>query len=430
MSSGKETFLDLSNKQIGDEDARKLADKLKNTQTLQTLYLTNNQIGPASAQALGAALQVNCTLQWLHLWDNQIGDAGAQALGAALQVNQTLQGLDLGNNQIGDAGVQALGVALQVNQTLQWLDLGNNQIGDASAQALGAALEVNQMLQSLVLWHNQIGNAGAQALGAALEVNQMLQWLHLGNNQIGDAGAQALGTALKVNQTLQCLYLWRNQIGNTGVQAIATTLQCNFTLHRLYIHENGIITEETLELVAALLRENERFRDTFGQQIQQVQNFLRSHQNEEYISLQDLPKLQELLLKWPTDAENIISSLQKSEERHFDKRYEGIITTLTSRLYELWLESFDREVIALTKQYVIGKKTSVEPNIELGYALYEMWLTFLGSDCPNWIENHLQSLRPFSVLLDIAEGGRKKDVTELKDTHSLFERVRFFSKTF
>ena len=74
----------------------------------------------------------------------------------------------------------------------------------------------------------------------------------------------------------------------------------------------------------------------------------------------------------------------------------------------------------------MSKEPSKERNIDLGYALYETWLTFLGSDCPNWVEDHIQSLIPFGVLLDIAESGEKKDVTDLTDAHLLFERVLSF----
>ena len=67
-------------------------------------------------------------------------------------------------------------------------------------------------------------------------------------------------------------------------------------------------------------------------------------------------------------------------------------------------------------------------NVDLGYAVYETWLTFVGSDCLSWLEDHLQSLIPFGVLLDIAEGGGKKDVSDFTSVRLLFERVFSFKK--
>ena len=368
------------------------------------LDLEGKGIDDASAQALGEALEVNQTLQSLNLKRNPIRATGAQALGVALQGNRTLQSLNLRCNQIDDAGAQALGEALRVNQTLQSLDLGYNQIGDAGAQALGEALQGNRTLQSLNLRCNQIGDAGAQVLGEALRVNQTLQSLDLGYNQISDAGAQALGEALRVNQTLQSLDLGYGPFDG--------------------------LKPATKDQIDTWLQANKQMVDFFQQETEQVENFLESHKNDDGISLQDLPQLKELLQKWHTDSQNIIPSLEKilirSGRKNLNDRYRSIVTDLTDCLHDLWLESFERKVGALSNAYVMGKKSFVERNVNLGHALYETWLTFLGSDCPNWAEDYLQSLLPFSVLLDIAEGGEKKDISELTDARSLFERVLSF----
>ena len=454
----------IESNQISGTGAQALGAALQVNQSLQSLYFWHNHIDAAGAQALGVALQVNQSIQLLNLSGNLIGDAGAQFLGAALQVNQSLQSLNLSENQIGDDGTQALGVALQVNQSLQSLNLRKNQIGIEGAQALGAALQVNQSLQSLNLWSNRIGDAGAQALGTALQVNQSLQELYLEENQIGTAGAQALGTALQVNQSLQSLYLEKNQIGTAGAQALGTALQVNQSLQELYLEENqistagaqaigaalqvnhtlqwlrinedpiddeGIITKERIN---TLLQGNKQIAILFQQQITQVQNFLQSHENNDGILLEHLPQLKKLLKKWHTDFKNTIPSLEEilnqSGRTNLNDRYreklEGIIIDLTNRLHDLWLEPFERKVAALSNEYVMGKESSEKRNADLSYALYETWLTFLGSDCPNWVEDHIQSLIPFGVLLDIAEGEGKKDITDLTDAHSLFERVFAF----
>ena len=428
--------LGFEDNHIGDAGARALAAALQVNQTLQSLDLGYNQTGDAGARALAAALQVNQTLQSLNLNHNQIGAVGAQLLGAVLQVNHTLQSLDLGYNQTGNAGARALAVALQVNHTLQSLNLSKNNIGVEGAQLLGAALQVNQILQSLNLCGNQIGSIGAQALGAALEVNHSIQMLNLWHNQIGNEGAWAIGSALYINQTLQSLNLDNNQIGDEGVQALKTALKVNDTLQVLnFVHNHigaeGIITEKRIQ---TLLEANKQIAIRFQQQITQVQSFLQSHENDDDILLEHLPQLKELLSKWHTTSNGFIPSLQailrQSGKTNLNDRYkeklEGIIKDLTNRLYDLWLGSFEKKVAALSNEYVMGKESSEKRNVDLGHALYETWLTFLGFDCPNWIEDHVQSLLPFSVLLDIAEDGNKQDVSELKDPHSLFQRVLSF----
>ncbi|KJE97708.1 hypothetical protein CAOG_09128 [Capsaspora owczarzaki ATCC 30864] len=232
--------LNLERRQIGDEEAKAIAEALKVNKTLTYLDLHNNQIGDVGALAFAEALKVNKALAEIRLWANQIGEVGAQAIAKALKANTTLGTLYLGENQLGDAGAQAIAEALQVNTTLPKLYLRENQIGDVGAQAIAEALKVNKTLTTLSLYQNQIGDVGAQAIAEALKVNKTLTELSLWQNQIGDVGAQAIAEALKVNTTLKQLYLWQNQIGDVGANAIAEALKVNKTLTRLDLYKNQI----------------------------------------------------------------------------------------------------------------------------------------------------------------------------------------------
>ena len=221
--------------------------------------------------------------------------------------------------------------------------------------------------------------------------------------------------------------LSENQIGNEGAQTLEAALQTNDTLQVLNFEHNqiiveGIITEKQIE---SLLQANKQIAILFQQQIKEIQEFLQSHQNNESIPLEHLPQLKELLSKWHTDSNDLIPSLpeilRQSGKTNLNDLYkenlEGSIKNLTNRLHNLWIESFEKKIAALSNECVMGKESSIERNVDLGYTLYKTWLAFLGSD---WLENHLQTLIPFEVLLDIAEGGNKQDVRELKDPHLLF----------
>ena len=428
--------LNIGNNRIGEKGARAIGAALQVNQTLQSLNFRHNRIGITGAQVLADALQVNQSLQLLDLHYNRIGDTGTQALGTALQVNQSIQILNFHGNEIGDVGAQALGTALQVNHTLQSLNLFFNQIGDAGVQALGTALQVNQSIQALNLQGNKIGDAGIQVLAKVLQVNQSIQTLNFQSNKIGDAGTQTLAEVLQVNQSIQTLNLAKNQIGNAGVQALETALQVNHTLQVLELSFNqiGDAGRTAEKRINTLLQENEQITTAFQQQIEEVKSFLQSYENDGSILFQHLPQLQKMLQKWHDGSKHIIPSLEKilkqSGRPNLNDRYkaklEGIITNLTDRLHELWLESFEKKVAALSNEYVMGKESFNARNVDLGYSLYETWLTFLGSDCPNWLDDHLQSLIPFGVLLDIAEGGDKQDVSKLQNLHLLFQRVLSF----
>ncbi|KJE97699.1 hypothetical protein CAOG_07803 [Capsaspora owczarzaki ATCC 30864] len=230
--------LSLERRQIGDEEAKAIAEALKVNKTLTYLDLHNNQIGDVGALAFAEALKVNKALAEIRLWANQIGEVGAQAIAKALKANTTLGTLYLGENQLGDAGAQAIAEALQVNTTLPKLYLRENQIGDVGAQAIAEALKVNKTLTTLSLYQNQIGDVGAQAIAEALKVNKTLTELSLWQNQIGDVGAQAIAEALEVNTTVTHLELDQNHIGDVGANTIAAALKVNKTLTLLYLSQN------------------------------------------------------------------------------------------------------------------------------------------------------------------------------------------------
>ncbi|XP_004342433.2 hypothetical protein CAOG_08264 [Capsaspora owczarzaki ATCC 30864] len=193
------------------ERQRELSDLVRNGS--RQLDLAERQIGDEEAKAIAEALKVNKAVKRLLLWENRIGDAGAQAIAEALKVNTTMTHLYLQRNQIGNAGAQAIAEALKVNTTLSEFDLWGNQIGDVGAQAIAEALKVNTKLIELSLSQNQIGDAGAQTIAEALKVNKTLTTLSLHKNQIGDEGARAIAEALQDNKILSSLYLNENQIG-------------------------------------------------------------------------------------------------------------------------------------------------------------------------------------------------------------------------
>jgi hypothetical protein len=90
---------------------------------------------------LEAALKgvFNRVLTFLRLDSNKnIGDEGAKAIAEALKVNAVLTFLELhGNYKISDDGAKAIAEALKVNAVLTTLFLGNQSyLGDAGKTAV------------------------------------------------------------------------------------------------------------------------------------------------------------------------------------------------------------------------------------------------------------------------------------------------------
>eukprot|EP01105_Mastigella_eilhardi_P015983 TRINITY_DN3664_c0_g1_i1.p1 TRINITY_DN3664_c0_g1~~TRINITY_DN3664_c0_g1_i1.p1 ORF type:complete len:482 (-),score=118.16 TRINITY_DN3664_c0_g1_i1:865-2253(-) len=66
---------------------------------VQHLSLRGNNLGDAQAKVIAELLKANTSLQTLDMWDNAIGDEGAFAIAGSLKINTTLVTLSLSRNR-------------------------------------------------------------------------------------------------------------------------------------------------------------------------------------------------------------------------------------------------------------------------------------------------------------------------------------------
>ncbi|WP_425361483.1 hypothetical protein [Candidatus Tisiphia endosymbiont of Ceraclea dissimilis] len=164
--------LNLGSKNIGNVEAKELAEALKDNQSITTLYLYHNQIGDAGVQAIAEALKDNHSITILNLYTNQIGDAGAKSLAECLKDNNSITTLSLQNNQIGDAGAKDIAEALKDNKSIATLYLTNNKIGDVGAKELAEALKINPYITILDITGNNIGDIVTKEIATELQINK------------------------------------------------------------------------------------------------------------------------------------------------------------------------------------------------------------------------------------------------------------------
>lgn len=159
------TSLDLSQNNIGDEGARKLA---QNT-TLTTLNMEITQISFEGARSLAQHPRLNC----LNVSANPlIGDLGA----VALAQNPRLRNLDVSFTNLQEAGA----TALAGHQNLQSLNVASNAIGDQALKKLAQSTSlINLNLQGLSIVNAAEGGEIAQNLGQMLAKNLLRLRLRL-----------------------------------------------------------------------------------------------------------------------------------------------------------------------------------------------------------------------------------------------------------
>ncbi|MGB6976869.1 MAG: hypothetical protein WBE18_05385 [Gammaproteobacteria bacterium] len=78
-----------------------------NDPNLISLDLTEKDLDDQDVITLAAALEINTKITHLKLLINSIGDEGAQILADVLKSNTTLTKLELGCNSIGTEGVES-----------------------------------------------------------------------------------------------------------------------------------------------------------------------------------------------------------------------------------------------------------------------------------------------------------------------------------
>ena len=195
-----------------------LIDRLKDCSQLVSLNLSENNIDDDVAKKIAEILSSLMKLESLYLSNNNIGDIGATTIADGLKANHMLKTLDLRkNNNIGLVGANYLEDVLKINHTLIKLDLYGNQLGDDGVTTLANALKDNDKLQDLNLSENNVGDDGAVAIADALKANYTLKKLHLINNNISDVGATKIAIALESkHSSLQILNLSGNKI--TGIE--------------------------------------------------------------------------------------------------------------------------------------------------------------------------------------------------------------------
>eukprot|EP00928_Gymnodinium_smaydae_P016158 TRINITY_DN16021_c0_g2_i1.p1 TRINITY_DN16021_c0_g2~~TRINITY_DN16021_c0_g2_i1.p1 ORF type:complete len:880 (+),score=187.39 TRINITY_DN16021_c0_g2_i1:135-2774(+) len=272
--------LDLTNNDVGDDGAARLAAELQPRKSLRLLLLAGNNIGDAGATALAKLLHEQKALEELRLGNNKITAEGAKSI-AAVVLHPSLLVLGLENNPITDVGGVALAEALALeaprpeeeprpplhptltgirhqpvgpamlprprDHELKGLPpprglLGSHAPGGgARGASFGgqglrsrggpkgcgrAALAALPGLRVIHLGGCSLSDPSALGFAAALEARRdgPLKELHLGKNTVSDAGAQRLAQAVEGHKSLKVLWLEQNKIGDVGCLALVAAL--------------------------------------------------------------------------------------------------------------------------------------------------------------------------------------------------------------
>ena len=233
--------IDLSNRNIGDQGAKEMAEQLKASTVPHTIDLSSNDIGDEGVEWLVKQLKDLKVPHNIDLSDNNIGDQGASWLAEYLKDSKVPHNIDLSNNNIGDEGASWLAEYLTNKVPVPHnIDLSNNNIGDEGAKEMAKHLKDSKVPHTINLSRNKIGDQGAEWLAWYLKDSTHSHTINLSANKIGDEGAEWLAKHLKASTHSHTINLGATKIRDVGAGWLAMHLKASTHSHNIDLSWNNI----------------------------------------------------------------------------------------------------------------------------------------------------------------------------------------------
>ena len=225
--------IDLSNRNIGDQGAKEMAEQLKASTVPHTIDLSSNDIGDEGVEWLVKQLKDLKVPHNIDLSDNNIGDQGASWLAEYLKDSKVPHNIDLSNNNIGDEGASWLAEYLTNKVPVPHnIDLSNNNIGDEGAKEMAKHLKDSKVPHNIDLSDNNIGDEGAKEMAKHLKDSTRSHTINLSGNGIGFLGVSWLENCL-TNKVPCTIILLSNKIGAQGAKWMAERLKASTHSHTI-----------------------------------------------------------------------------------------------------------------------------------------------------------------------------------------------------
>ena len=287
---------------------------LKTNNTLCELNLSENDITDEGAKRLAEAIQINTVLQELDISKNWLSKEGILRMLEACTTNRTLHKLVCRHNNVLKSGIEAIieyirkekavqifdaswnniytdtQNKLAIKTTFQMIDVNHSQceanvqhdywyeyielkyrkeilhccfneylnektvslqsihINDYEIEIICDCLKRNKILVELSLSDLSVSNdchpvakfEVIKSLGDCLKINDTLHVLKFSSNHISDDEVKILMEAVSKNMVLQKLDLSQNVITDHGISSLSNCLKINKTLRELNLSRNNI----------------------------------------------------------------------------------------------------------------------------------------------------------------------------------------------
>ncbi|XP_016374863.1 LOW QUALITY PROTEIN: protein NLRC5-like [Sinocyclocheilus rhinocerous] len=252
--------LNLSERELGDKNVKKLAVLLQDKHCkLNTLMLNNNSITAEGCAALTLAFNSNpSNLTELDLSGNKLGNSGIEKICPLLE-NPQCRLEKLKGNDPGPSGVKQLNdLLLDGSYKLKNIRFFKSPAAEGACEYLTKVLgESPLLMKELDLSGDKLGDLDGEKLSARLK-NPVceLKILKLSKCSLTEESCSDLASVLSSDSSsLKDLDLSNNNLQDSGVKLLSHGLTDNCKLEKLRLSDCSI-TEEGYKALASALRSN------------------------------------------------------------------------------------------------------------------------------------------------------------------------------
>ena len=254
------TKLTISHNKINEEVIDDIAKFLSQIPILEELEISCNNLKVTETIKLLNEIRSSSNFIKLNVSDNDLDDKAAHKIAAILFHSTQLKELNLSNNNLQTAGVIKICKEMQKLRGLTKLNISNNNIGDEAAHDISFVFSQNKFLEEIDLSYNNLGsyltklnvsgtgitNTAANDIATVLNNNANIQDLNLSHNNLQAAGATIIfEKTLIVN--LHKFNISYNNITN-DVESLGTFLFKNTKLEEIDVSHNNLQTCNAIKI--------------------------------------------------------------------------------------------------------------------------------------------------------------------------------------
>ena len=224
-------FINISDKNIGYQEALFLAFGLYNNVTLAKLNMSHNHISDDGVKAISNSLKENTVLKELDVSRNNMTNNGVIPLVRAIK---NLEKLNISGLSISDSGAEFIGCHLKENDKLLHLNMSNIATTKEGAKKFLEVFQINATLTVLYIHNINLSDDGMPALSAYLG-NSILQEPDVSQNRITDEGLKVISEVIEVNTSLCKFDVSKNLISSEGLIYLLKKVSNNKTSRLQYL---------------------------------------------------------------------------------------------------------------------------------------------------------------------------------------------------